>query len=504
MFLKTTAIVTSFNILNTILHFIFGLLLAFYFGASAEMDAYVVASNFIITLNALFVQAQTKSFIPFIANYENDENKENVIASILKFNIVVFSSISFLLFLFSHQIAFLLAPGLSPSQLLLTSKCLKILAIFILFSNLSGIGAGLIQYDLKFKRTSLINFFQALLLVGILIAFVKFIGVYSIPVAHVSSIGISVFYYLYMYKKNGHIYRTSLLFYNEHIKRYLILLLPIVLASIFTWLIQYADTFIASFFDTGSISYLNYCQKIIRHVSVISNSICVIYFPILSKLNRDDKEFLQNFYLGLEKIFLIIVFLTSFILLYKTEIVRLLFERGSFSSRDTDNVSSLLTYFSFVFICSPMGAYLAGAYYSRQETKRATIYSIISSFSNIILNIILGFYFGIKGLAAASSIAFLIGNILQLKNISKINKNYKLIDSIKVILKPLLLVTFLFVVFYIVNECNYFHFDISGQLTLMAFLIITFAIYSICFFFMGYIIDIKIIKHIINKLIKRD
>lgn len=505
MLLKTTAIVTSFNILNTILHFVFGLLLAYFFGASAEMDAYVVASNFIITLNALFVQAQTKSFIPFIAEYEKDIEKLEIIASIIRFNIVVFLTLSVLLFLFASQISFLLAPGLSHEQLLLTAKCLKILAIFILFSNLSGICAGIIEYDLKFKKTALLNFVQAVLLVVILVLSVKLIGVFSIPVAHVSSIGISVMYYLYMYKKSGHTFYTSFTLYNKYIKKYIVLLLPIMLASIFTWLIQFADTFIASFFDTGSISYLSYCQKIIRHVSVISNSICVIYFPILSKLNtkNDDAEFLKTFYGGIQKIFVIAVFMTTFILLFKEPIVRLLFERGSFASGDTLHVSGLITYFSLVFICSPMGAFLAGAYYSRQETKKATTYSIISSITNVLLNVVLGYLYGIKGLAAASSMAFLVGNFLQIGNISKVVSGYTIGHTIRVLYKSLLTSIIVFVLFYFLKDLIMNYSEVIGIMKIFIYLGVNFIFYLILFMIIGYVLNVGIIRKSAKSIIGR-
>lgn len=505
MLLKTTAIVSFINVLNTIVHFLFGISLAYFFGASAEMDAYVVASNFVITLNFLFVGAQTRSFIPFIAKYENEDIKNDIIASIVRFNAVVFLLVSGLLFLFSKHVSFLLAPGLSPDQVILTSNSLKILSLFILLSNLCGLGAGLLEFDLKFKKTAIISFVQAVFLIVVLFSTVKIFGIYSVALSHVVTLLGVTFFYSFMYIKNGHIIRCSLTLYNSYIKKYLFLLLPIILGSIFTWLIQYADTFIASFFKTGSISYISYCQKIIRYMSVISNSICVIYFPILSKLNKesDNELYLDNFYTGLNKLFTVIIFLATFIVLYKVPIIKFLFERGNFTSEDTLIVSSLLSYFILVIICSPLGTYFAGAYYSRQKTKTGAVYSIISSSTNIVFNFVLGYIYGIKGLAAASSIAYLVGNILQISNIGKAVDGYSIMKSIGIFQKSIFVSVIISLIVILVNKYGISYSTSYSFAQLAIYLSASFVIYMILFVALGYMVNVYLVREIVKSSLDR-
>ena len=76
MFLKKIAISNIFQLLALLGHFTFGLLMAYYFGASREMDAYVVALNFINAISALFTSSQTSSFIPFISNCADRKERE--------------------------------------------------------------------------------------------------------------------------------------------------------------------------------------------------------------------------------------------------------------------------------------------------------------------------------------------------------------------------------------------------------------------------------------------
>lgn len=501
MLLKTTIRVSFIQTVITVFHVLFGLSLAYFFGASEEMDAYVVASNFIIILNSLFVKAQTKTFIPYISKYKNDSLQPEIISSILRFNIVIFSLLSILVFTFSNWITYALAPGLDLNQHQLSSNILKILSIYILLSNFCGLGIGLIEYNLKFERSALITLAQVIFLIIIIFFSARLIGIYSIPFAHIFSFLIISLFYLNFYLKNGIRFRTTLKLYNTHIKKYIHLLFPIMFASLFIWLIRFADTFIASFLDKGSISYLNYCQRIIRHVSVISNAVCIIYFPILSKLNeeKDNSEFLDIFYKGLQTLFAIALPISIFVVLFSKPIIMLLFERGNFTRTDTLMVSNVLKYYFLVFLCAPLGAYLSNVYFCRQKPKLAMFYSIISSVANIILNCILGFLFGIIGLATASSVAFLVGNILQISNIKRVNPEYKIFKSLKTLSTPFFAGLLCCAIFFIVKK-YVFQFNYEGLFSLFLYLIFYLSVFSSVFFGICFILKVEIALEVAGKI----
>ena len=504
MLLKTTAKVTFIQIVITVSHLLFGLSLAYFFGASEEMDAYVVASNFIIILNSLFVKAQTKTFIPFISKYKNDSFRQEIISSILKFNIVIFSLLSILVFTFSQWITYALAPGLDLNQHQLASNILKVLSIYILLSNFCSLGIGLIEYNLKFEKSALITLVQAVLLIIVLFFSARLIGVYSIPIAHISSLFMISLFYLHFYIKNGIRFRTSIKLYNTHIKKYIYLLYPIMFAFFFIWLIRFADTFIASFLDKGSISYLSYCQRIITHVSVISNAVIIIYFPILSKLNeeRDNSEFLDVFYKGLQTLFTIALPISIFVVLFSKPIIMLLFERGNFTPTDTVMISKVLKYYFLVLLCSPLGAYLSNVYFCRQKPKLATYYSIFSSITNIVLNCILGFLFGIIGLAIASSVAFLVGNTLQISNIRRVNPEYRVFTSAKTLSMPFLAGLICCIVFFLANKIIFLN-EYNSPLALFLYLLVNCFVFSSVFFGICFFLRVEIVLEVVDKIGKK-
>ena len=486
---------------------VFGLSLACFFGAKPEMDAYVVASNFLIALNALFINSQINSFIPFISKYKDHPDRKNIVSSIIQTNIIVFSILGIGIFIFSKWIVFCLAPGLSAYQLSISSKILKILSIFILFSNFCGIGSALLDYDYKFVKRYFIALLQSFLAVGVLIAlFTNNIGIFSAPLAHLFSFLFISMIHVFLFLKNGYRFKSSLNLINDYIKEYFYLLLPIAFSWFFVWMIRFTDVFMASFLKSGSISYLSYCQRIIMYTSVIANVICSIYFPVLSKLSspNENKKYLATFNKGLQTIFTVSLGLCMFVFIFAYPIIETLFEHRNFLRTDTVMVVKLLKYYIFVLLCAPLGSYFSIVYFSYRKTKLAMVISIISSSINVVLNVILGYYMGIIGLAMASSIAFLAGNIMQLSNIKRVNPEYKFLSTLKRLQGPFV-AGIISCIIVVLLKGNLFQFAFFNKtLSKVINLAVSGVIYYSVFIFSCYFFNVTIVREIVDKILKKD
>ncbi len=438
MFIKKTFFSSIIQIFTNVLNLSFGILIAYYFGATEKMDSYAVVSGFLIAFNSLFLNSQINSFIPFISKYKNHPQQKEIISSIIQTNILFFFLISLIMFIFSKSIVFLLAPGMTSAQLALSSSILKILCLFVLLSNMCGVGSALLNYKFQFVQRYFVSMLRSLLVIVAFLVLVRYIGIFGAPVAHIVALFIVTLFHLMLFYKNGFFINIKFEFWNHYVKEYVILLLPILFSGFFVWMIKYADIFVASFLRTGSISHLNYCSKITVNSAIIANIIGAVYFPILSKLSspNNQKEYINTFYKGLQTIFIIAIGMTFFIFFFSYSIIELLFERGLFTSKDTVIVANVLKCYIFTVLCAPLGAYFSQVYFSYRKTKYAMLFSIISSTVNICLNIVLGYLYGVIGLALASSIAFLLGNILQLTNIKRVNNNFKITHIGKLIYKP--------------------------------------------------------------------
>jgi putative peptidoglycan lipid II flippase len=424
--LKKILSTTGIQLLITGTNFLFGLVMASLFGASAQMDAYVVVSNFIILVYGFFFQFQSKGLIPYMADFEGDEQKEAV-NTILRFNLILFGVVSVVLFFTSRQVVFILAPGLESWQLDLSSRLMKVSAFYLFFSNFVSLSSALMEFHLKQISSSFINLFRAVSTLLFLLVTNSIFKIYSLPLAHIFGILIATPLFALFIKSKNYSVASKLPLINNHVKAYLRLITPIFVGQLMIWAIRLSDSFLASFLSEGSLSYISYSLRIVNNFNFLFAGFFIVYFPVLTRLSKteDDEEYIDIFYDGFQLLFFVSLLLSLFIALFAPQIIELLFERGDFIADDTKAIANLIRFYSLMMFAAPMGSYLSNAYYGKRLPKKATIFSIISSVVNVLLNIVFIQFWGVVGLAVASSISYLVGNVLLGWFLKDVNRLYK-------------------------------------------------------------------------------
>lgn len=473
------------------------------------MDAYVVSANIIGIIFSLFTYSQSNVLIPFLGSVESGKEQNSVSVSIVHFNIIFFGILSMLMYLFSLNIMSVLAPGLTYNQKLIGSSFIKITSLYLFFSNVGSLGKGIIELNLQPILSQLIKFLQATFLVLVLwLLHVKY-GIYALPWSHVASTLLILPFYLFYITKKGINLLSFSGVWNEHIKDYLFLLLPVLLGQLLMRAIKISDSYLASFLSAGSLSQMNYSLRIVNNFNILFSGIFLVYFPLLSKLNSNEKngEHFAVFKEGFEFLFWAVLAVTIFFVIFAPEIIQIVFERGSFTSQDTLVVANLSRSYVLMIICSPLGTYFANVYYSRKASKRVAIYSGISSITNIVLNILFVKFWGVYGLAIASSIAYLLGNVVQLFNLHRLNPEFKY----RIIFKgPVIKVITIYIVVGALALAYHSMFDVSlfsfNQLLfwgLGTFLLYTFVLIAVSYCFklsFVYLLVSKFKKNITKKV----
>lgn len=501
LYIKTTIIITIIQLMNTALAFVFGMCLAHYFGTSAEMDAYVAVSNLIAIIFTLFSQTQSKVFIPYLAKFTDKNEKINILASILNFNTLVFLGVTVTMYLLSDYIAIALAPKLSAYQHALSSNFIKISAFYLFATTLFGLGTAVCHLHNKFIFVALLELLKSISLISFFFILKEDITIYSIPTSHLLSIIICLPFCAYYFVKQRYRFNSPLPIFNLHIRKYINLIIPIVLAQILQSAVRLSDTFIASFLDPGSISQLSYCLRITANVGILFSALYTIYFPILSKLNSVEHNIAHRdtFGEGYQTLVTASLGVTVFLCLFAKELIELIFVRGAFTTDDMTVVSQLLLGYSIYMLISPLGTFATNTYYSRQEGKRSVIYSTISLSTNIILNIILSYFYGVFGLALASSLGAIVGHSLQITNLRKINDQLTnsyifkkitpvFLSAILVAIPILLIKTFLFPIYPNILASKIFYLGTFG------------IIYSIFYIFTTATLGVSFTKALLKKL----
>jgi putative peptidoglycan lipid II flippase len=213
-------------------------------------------------------------------------------------------------------------------------------------------------------------------------------------------------------------------------KRVFTLLLPRALGTAVYQMSVLVDTVLASFawiVGAGGVAALYYSNRLVQlPLAVFGISLATAALPKMTKeaaLN-DLVTFKNTISFSLRTVFMIMLPAAAGLMILAKPIVRILFERGAFTSYSTDITIVVLFFYSFGLFAYAGIKILVSAYYSMGDTRTPVKTASVALFINVVLNLILMWPLKIGGLALSTSIAavtnFVILYIVLIKRIGDI------------------------------------------------------------------------------------
>ena len=438
---KTTALVLMLIILTSkITGFFRDIVLAQTFGAGEITDAYLTALNIPVVLFDGISAALGTTFIPIYFKIKSSKGQEEVnkfTSNIL--NIVIIISLIFVLLgvIFAPYIVKIFAVGFKGDVFDLTVKYSKILIFSMVFIAINGLVSSYLVASGNVYISGAITIpFNIFVIIAIIFASVteSYVMVYGTLIAYIAQL----LFQLPLLIKKGYKHRLTVNLRDENIRQILFLVIPVFIGSYINQINAVVNRTLASTLDSGSITALNYANKLnMFAVGVIAVAISTIMYPILSKLASEGNKKLFKINISKSINMIVIIMLPIMVVMttFSTEIVKVLFEEGSFNSHDTYLTSTALFFYSIGILSYGLKELLAKSFYSLQDTKTPVRNATISVVINIVFSIILVNIMGIGGLALASSISATVTTMLLLislrKKIGKIGFSYILKTFIK-------------------------------------------------------------------------
>ena len=438
---KTTALVLMLIILTSkITGFFRDIVLAQTFGAGEITDAYLTALNIPVVLFDGISAALGTTFIPIYFKIKSSKGQEEVnkfTSNIL--NIVILVSLVFVLLgvIFAPYIVKIFAVGFKGDVFDLTVNYSKILIFSMVFIAINGLVSSYLVASGNVYISGAITIpFNIFVIIAIIFASVteSYVMVYGTLIAYI----VQLLFQLPLLIKKGYKHRLTVNLRDENIRQILFLVIPVFIGSYINQINAVVNRTLASTLDSGSITALNYANKLnMFAVGVIAVAISTIMYPILSKLASEGNKKLFKINISKSINMIVIIMLPIMVVMttFSTEIVKVLFEEGSFNSHDTYLTSTALFFYSIGILSYGLKELLAKSFYSLQDTKTPVRNATISVVINIVFSIILVNIMGIGGLALASSISATVTTMLLLislrKKIGKIGFSYILKTFIK-------------------------------------------------------------------------
>lgn len=444
----TVFTVMLLTIVSKILGFAREIVLAYYYGASNISDAYLISLTIPGVIFSFVSVALVTGFIPLYTSILNEQgivDGNKFTSNIINILFIVSTLIIIFVFLFDDIILRIFAPGFDSETVEIATTFTKIFIVGIYISGLLSIFAGFLQVHKNFFIPALGGIpFNLITMLSIYVS--KIFHLYFIVIGVLIAKLVQLFMLVPYVIKNKFIYSWKINLYDKNVKKMLLIGLPLVIGVSLNQINIIVDRTIASTISVGGISAISYANHLNQFVQgVFVASLIAVMYPTVSKMIVDNDLALVKKSLA-ESINLIHLFVlpaTIIIMIFSVEVVTLLFARGEFGSDAVSMTSDALFFYAIGMIAVGLREFLSMIFYSMKDTKTPMINAAIGISLNIVLNIILSHYFGLKGLALATSIAAMFTTTLMIislkKKIGSLGMKYMSVTFLKILFASLIM-----------------------------------------------------------------
>lgn len=400
------------------------LVLASVYGASIYSDAYLTAMNIPLVVLTIIGRTVATVFIPIRNELEyNVGHKESLKFTNNVFNIIMIFCIllTVLGLIFTDDIVKIFAIGFKGEVFEIAVNFTKVIIIGTVFIGLSYLLTAYLQLKESFIIVGAITIPRNIIIIVSIILSVNY-GPYVMIIGSLLSFIVEFLIQLYISTRKGYKYEWYVKTKDKYIKKAIYLMSPVLIGVAVNQLNTTIDRTLASTLPEGSISALNYADKLNGFViGLFVASIVTVIYPRLSKLSSkgNKDEFISSITTSINSIILLVIPISVGAIVLATPIVKLLFERGEFDARATSMTAIALIMYSVGMVAFGLRDILGRVFYSLQDTKTPMLNGVLAVSMNIVLNFILVRYLGMAGLALATSISAMICIFLLFNSLKK-------------------------------------------------------------------------------------
>ncbi len=398
--LKNTAIVGSMTLVSRVLGLVRDMVLARWFGANANMDAFFVAFKIPNFLRRLFAEgAFSQAFVPIISEYREQRDHASVQQLVNKVGGTLLGVLSVLCVigvLASPVLVTVFAPGFlyrDPAQFELAALMLRLTFPYLLFISLVAFAAGILNTYGRFAAASFVSVWLNVVLIGAAILVSPHLAQPELALAagvFVAGI-VQVLFLVPSLKRIGLFPRPSWGRRDSGVRRIMKLMLPGILGSSVAQINLLFDTLIASFLVAGSVSWLYYSDRLVEFpLGVFAIALSTVILPSLSRSHANDSadEFSHTVDWALRMVLLIGIPSAVGLLLLARPMLATLFNYGDFGAVDVDMAGLSLMAYAVGLPGFMLVKVLAPAFYSRKDTTTPVRIAIVALLTNIALNLL--------------------------------------------------------------------------------------------------------------------
>lgn len=417
---KAASAIAFLTSASKVLGFVREASLAAVFGATSDTDAYLVAQTISYLLSATASYALTTTFIPVYSSIREEQGNEaasrfatTAIRAVVCTGVALVAAGEGL----AAWLVRIVAPGFGEQLAGLTTHLSRINLPMVVFQLLSGVLTGILHADGQFAVPTAASLLQNASIIISIAVFGSQYGIASVAIGALIGAILATVAMVPALTLTGFRWQGTFDLRDPGLKRVGILILPTIIGAGAGELNTLVDRILASRLPGGSVSALNYANRLMQLApSIIGVSITTVVYPTLAKMaaKQDRKGFVDGLADSLSLVHFMLVPVAVGMLVLREPLIRIVFERGMFDAAATSETAWALLFLSPGIVVFTMRDLIYRAFFAMQDTTTPMLLGVAAVGVNIVLNVLLVGPFRHGGLALATTIAGSVGLVAGL------------------------------------------------------------------------------------------
>ncbi len=401
------------------------------FGAGAAYDAFVVAFRIPNLLRDLFGEgALSAAFVTVFSDYDTNKSAKRtwqLASNVLVFFAIALSLITIVCVYMAGPIVSLLAPKYAavPGKSELTTQLTVIMMPFLIFISLAAVIMGVLNTKGRFFVPAMASSFFNLgsIVGGVSLAFL--LPQFGQPAIVGMAIGTLIGGVLQLGIQIPSLFKTGFTFFphlnlkDPGLRHILRLMLPATIGLSATQINLFINTNFASSCAEGSVSWLQYAFRLVQlPIGVFGVAFSIAAMPLLARhaAKNDIAGMKETFVSSLTMVLSMTIPATAGLIILSEPIIRLIFERGAFTSIDTVATAQALSLYAIGLFAYSANKILVPVFYALDDTRFPVIASFLAVIANIVIITLIIDHFQHRAIALSMSCTMLL-NFLFLSTV---------------------------------------------------------------------------------------
>lgn len=316
----------------------------------------------------------------------------------------------------------LLGPGLDQATTSQAIGLFRILVPLVFFAGMAGLVSGVLNSLRRFALPAFSTSLGAIVTIGFIVTTAYSWGLTGLAVGTMVGALASFLALLFQLRGSGLRYRPVIAWDDPGVREVAGRIWPVLIGTAVGHVSVFVDQVLGSMLEPGSISALNYSEKLFHlPLGLFVAGITVPLFPLLSEhVAAEEPERLKStLAFALRLIAFVMIPASVGLIVLRTPLVALLFEHGRFGPEDTARTAWALLFYSMGLFSYAGRDTLTRVFYAYHDTRTPVMVSVTAVVLNIVVSFALMQVLGVGGLALGTTIALTVNMLVLIQLLRK-------------------------------------------------------------------------------------